>query len=857
MRYLKVLLGVSVMLLGVAVGSGRAQYRIANLAVSDATGVPGDTVEVVISMETYGYMGSILLDLDFDTQMFEVSDVRSVGPFADWCAIDWQPTGTGINMSTVGECDSLDIGIIRPLPSVLSLTFYVIGTQTGDYALTIPTDPVPIFAPNGDPFNLVNSIEGTFTVQPTKLSLSAETAAQGSRGTTVYLDLDVHNPEGVAALQFDLLFDDTAITVTDLVKTGRASDMDIWTFSQIEGGIRLVASIVESEHIIQAGTGSIGEMYVNLNPQAPDGEYALTFSGVTIADPLGVPLSGMIVHGVFTVVKPSAVLSLGKGAGYSGSAGINVPVSLHQTMDVASVQFDLLFDTDNLSVSGVVGSGRGQGCSFTKADITGGVRVTGTCPLGSGAGQIADILFDVIGDSLGAYPLTFANATVTDGDPLPTGVEDGQFNIVSEGTAVVTVVGAAAMVGATDNVVAIGLLNGADVSSFQMDLSFDTQALTVTDVTLTSRSNGMDLFQWSTDATGLRAALLSQTGSVVGAGDGAVLEITFDVAGDASEGSYPLTISGVVVGDAAGAEMAAQAISGALWITCGAKGDVNSDYDFNITDVVALINIIIQRTEADDCTFWKGDYNSDGQLNVLDAVAMVSALLGSPKALASGSKNATVWAEEITLSETKELNLPIHIDSQVEVLGAQLTLRYDTDALTPGTPSLAERSHHMSLASHAERGELTIVVYSIDGRALSAGNGAAVTVPFRMTSDVVEGLNFDEVVLAGPSGQPIGAGVRQISLSSGVVPKGYALFQNCPNPFNPETKIAFTLPKNCQVELSIYNLLGQRVATLVDTEMAAGQHEVSWTPGSVPTGVYFYTIKASGFRATKKMVLLK
>jgi hypothetical protein len=89
------------------------------------------------------------------------------------------------------------------------------------------------------------------------------------------------------------------------------------------------------------------------------------------------------------------------------------------------------------------------------------------------------------------------------------------------------------------------------------------------------------------------------------------------------------------------------------------------------------------------------------------------------------------------------------------------------------------------------------------------------------------------------------------------VPDEFALNQNYPNPFNPSTEISFDLPAASHVELTIYNVLGQRVETLVDREMEAGSHTVTWNADSHATGLYLYRIKANDFTETKKMLMLK
>ncbi len=85
----------------------------------------------------------------------------------------------------------------------------------------------------------------------------------------------------------------------------------------------------------------------------------------------------------------------------------------------------------------------------------------------------------------------------------------------------------------------------------------------------------------------------------------------------------------------------------------------------------------------------------------------------------------------------------------------------------------------------------------------------------------------------------------------------FALAQNYPNPFNPSTSISFTIPKTSHVTLSIYNLLGQQVARLVDGEKMPGEYSVEWNAANMSSGVYFYKMTAGIFTGTKKMVVMK
>jgi len=89
------------------------------------------------------------------------------------------------------------------------------------------------------------------------------------------------------------------------------------------------------------------------------------------------------------------------------------------------------------------------------------------------------------------------------------------------------------------------------------------------------------------------------------------------------------------------------------------------------------------------------------------------------------------------------------------------------------------------------------------------------------------------------------------------MPGGLALSQNYPNPFNAQTTISYTLPEKGLVSLSVYNPLGQKVATLFDGVQQAGEHKVVWEAAGAPSGVYFYRMTSTQFSETRRMVLIR
>jgi hypothetical protein len=89
------------------------------------------------------------------------------------------------------------------------------------------------------------------------------------------------------------------------------------------------------------------------------------------------------------------------------------------------------------------------------------------------------------------------------------------------------------------------------------------------------------------------------------------------------------------------------------------------------------------------------------------------------------------------------------------------------------------------------------------------------------------------------------------------VPKTFSISQNYPNPFNPSTKINYEIPEKSTVNLKVYDILGNEILTLVNEEKQLGRYEVEFNAINLPSGIYFYRIKAGNFVQTKKMLLLK
>ncbi len=147
------------------------------------------------------------------------------------------------------------------------------------------------------------------------------------------------------------------------------------------------------------------------------------------------------------------------------------------------------------------------------------------------------------------------------------------------------------------------------------------------------------------------------------------------------------------------------------------------------------------------------------------------------------------------------------------------------------------------------------------------GSGTLVSDLFRISQITGTGAMVGSVGLKDLTGLSYSSGVTSVQEEEIKVPSTYSLEQNYPNPFNPNTQIKFSLPTNSSVRITIYNLLGEVVRELVNTDMNSGIHTVQWNSEDisgrkVSSGIYFYELNANGvngnlFNQVRKMILMK
>lgn len=167
----------------------------------------------------------------------------------------------------------------------------------------------------------------------------------------------------------------------------------------------------------------------------------------------------------------------------------------------------------------------------------------------------------------------------------------------------------------------------------------------------------------------------------------------------------------------------------------------------------------------------------------------------------------------------------------------------------------------LSLSSGSEEGflvgteDLGLFLFSDEGDSLGSKNEG-------LTNLNIHTLTLDNngFVYAGTANgvwrRPLSEIVTSVENES-IQPTEFRLSQNYPNPFNPSTKIKYSVPQISQVQIKVFDVLGNEIETLVNEEKSVGSYELTWNAKELPSGVYFYQLRAEEYIAVKKMILIK
>jgi hypothetical protein len=286
------------------------------------------------------------------------------------------------------------------------------------------------------------------------------------------------------------------------------------------------------------------------------------------------------------------------------------------------------------------------------------------------------------------------------------------------------------------------------------------------------------------------------------------------------------------------------------------RGDINANgVAHEVADAVMYSNYFINGLSAFgnhvDASIASSDVNADSlTLSLADLVYLVRVLAGDalpyPRVLLSDYEAMiNILIEQSTMT--------ISTESSVEIGAGYIVLEHPGFSIH--SPKLSKSARHMSF-KHGDCDEtLKLLIFSFEkNRVIPSGNAEVVSIPISGDGSV----NIRHVELVDYYGHPIEVIENKISAIPGI----FILHQNHPNPFNSETTIAYKLPSEQSVRLEVFNIVGQRVATLVDELQPAGSYEVPWDGTDdhgqgTASGIFIYRLVTDNFSDEKKMILLK
>jgi hypothetical protein len=303
----------------------------------------------------------------------------------------------------------------------------------------------------------------------------------------------------------------------------------------------------------------------------------------------------------------------------------------------------------------------------------------------------------------------------------------------------------------------------------------------------------------------------------------------------------------------------------------GFYGDVNGDGCLDILDIIMVVDHIVSRDSLDADEFERADIapwvpgnelpDPDGFVNVQDLSLLQNIILTGvyPNGTTINACSYVSLFKKNANSEPKvtfyinQNSITMYINSEVDIRGVQLEFIGEGEV-----PDNMVINTDLGAGYYLNKENLLrVLLYDRKGeKVIKAGERFVADIPFNIRNP--ENLVLQNLILIDVNRERLVNNQLEIIYGDPPsLPLDYVLHQNYPNPFNTQTTVEFSIPEDTHATLSIYNLLGEKIIELVNSNLYVGNYQYQWNASNVPTGLYIYELRTEKFLGTKKMLLLK
>ena len=657
-------------------------------------------------------------------------------------------------------------------------------------------------------------------------------------GQTAAVPVNVENFNNVGAITLVINFNADVLTFEGLENAPR-SGFNANVAS--EGELRVAWFDATASNPINLGTGKLLDL--NFSFSGGTGELTFDQSASEVSD---------INANVIDVTFENGVVSSGVG---NLSLGITEDAALGETASVAlsaedlnnvgSLSLELGFDPSVLQFEQLANDQ--SGLTLTAGSDDGTVTIGGFNTDGVDlSGTIAELEFTFLG---GSSAVSFQTVEAADslGNTLAVGFNGGS---VSGTTPVISFPNTVAVPDDTVSV-PVNAEGLASVGSISLEVQFNNAALE-----FVGAENAIENFNFSANqpSTGVvRLAGFSTAGVDVGE---KIVDLRFAV----SEGTSELTFNeaGSEVTNTAGAAYNVEYEAGQVRADQLLLGDVQGNGVVDAGDASLVLQAAVDLITLNSVQVAAADVDASGTVDAADASFILQYVVGAIEQFPAEEGSAAFaktlprsdatlnWGELTQVNGSDAYQLPITISGGDQpVTAAQFTIRYNASSVSIEDVASSAPSGWQAFHND-QQGVLKIALAGAEG--LSAGDVVTLTV----TPE-----NGDKPSFSGEG--VLNAGVTQDlgQVGSLQLPESVTLRSNYPNPFRGSTNISYGLPSDEKVLLEVYNIAGQKVATLVNQQQSAGVHEVTFDASGLASGMYMYRIQVGNVVKTGNMTLVK